>query len=371
MKLVNRFGSGEIYSGEELTHDMSLGGVAKIYMHSTACLSVTSDLMSWASSKRYKDKVVVVDANRPGYNNVIIVLGCQVTDLAILNDIRTIERLHSENPKATVYVGGCLAYRFDIELPSYARRLEALRTENFEISDRGMKAVHWEKPFWVDPKEFDECDDELGDGKLFRDMYPLKVGAGCSNNCAYCTIRDTRGKGYEVDAYLQVQEFLNHDNVVIVSDNPTAKQIKDWCSLAVRYNKPISFRNVEPEVVCECAYELLDLAQFGLLNILHSPIQTPDLGLLKKMNRPPNAVVHFMGIAGHLRSSGVIVATNIIVDYTVKNPDGSIKNYGYPDVDWLNRHFDYWSWNPYFDGHWDYNKAIERWNKYMPSKIEK
>lgn len=370
MLVENRFGKGELYTIDEVYKEVGITGLVKVYCESTACMSVTSDMMSWVSSGEHRSKIAFVDMNKPGYNNVIIVLGCQVTDLAILNDINKARALHEENPEAKVFMGGCLAYRFDIPLPGFISRLGAVRTEYQEITPDGKRAVHWAKPFWVDSNKFDsENGDELGEGHIFRDMYPLKIGAGCHGRCRYCTIRDTRGNSYETDAYLQVKEFISHDNVVLISDSPTPKQIKDWCQLAIRYNKPISIRNVEPSVVCQTFSELIDLAQYGLLHILHCPIQFPNVEVLRAMNRSTLDTVEFIGISRRLRSNGVLIATNVIIDYTVPGNDGSVRTFPPLDTLWMHENFDYWSWNPYFDGHYDEQRAIERWNKYLPNKI--
>ena len=61
-----------------------------------------------------------------------------------------------------------------------------------------------------------------------------------------------------------------------------------------------------------------------------------------------------------VRSLGTLVATNIIIDYT---NDG--KNYPNHDKEALERDFDYYSWNPYFDGNFDMSKAKQRFKKYI------
>lgn len=363
MHTVNRFGSGKLYSMDELIEIEGRTSIPLIYCTSTACMSVTSDMMSWWSDNiKNIDKVAFVSQNDVNSNNVIIVLGCQVTDLAVLNDIKTVERLHEQNPKASVYMGGCLAYRFDIELPEYVHRLAATRAENKELSIVAKSMVHWENPFWV--KNWDKNAGDFEDGHLFRNMYPLKIGAGCSGKCKYCTIRDTRGEGYEVDAYLQVREFLNHEKVVLVSDSPTVKQIKDWCYLAERYNKSISIRNIEPRVTCECKNELLHLAELKLLDIFHCPIQSEDPELLRAMNRDVESTSKAIEIMDELRSLGTKIATNIIIDYVVNN-GGKQMTYRNINVAFLNKHFDYWSWNPYFDGNWNRERAEERFARYI------
>lgn len=78
------------------------------------------------------------------------------------------------------------------------------------------------------------------------------------------------------------------------------------------------------------------------------------------MNRSVDETFEYILFAQALRKLGVKVATNIIVDYVV---DGAVIHN--MDESWLDAHFDYWSWNPYFDGDWDYQKAEERFKKYI------
>ena len=78
------------------------------------------------------------------------------------------------------------------------------------------------------------------------------------------------------------------------------------------------------------------------------------------MNRSASSTLDAIGVMDELRKAGTKVATNIIIDYV---SDG--KEYRNMDTDWLNEHFDYWSWNPYFDGNWDRTKAEKRFEKYL------
>ena len=335
-EVTNRFGTGTFYEIEDVP--------GKIYARCTACMSVYTDLLSWAQQNPDRMTTNIAEADS------VIVLGCQVTDLAILNDLRHAESIDHEN----IFMSGCLAQRFDIDIPY--KRLDVVRIENEPINDFSL--VEWAKPFWE--KDFEDGDDNLKPGNLFRNYYPLKIGAGCKLSCKYCTIRDTRGDYYEANAYDQVGEFLSHENVVLISDNPTDRQVLDWCSIATKYNKPISFRNMEPSTVTRCWNELFALSQAGLLDILHCPIQSESLWLVRQMNRNSIATGAFLKVAFILRTFGTKLATNVIIDYTI---DGTL----YPNCnkDYLDREFDYWVWNPYFDGNWDREKAEARWEKYL------
>ena len=339
--IKNIFGEGVIYDETDLK--------GKVYATSAACMSVWSDFLSWANAN--KDQIT----NSLNEANTIVVLGCQVTDLAVLNDIKTAERLHNLTKK-DIFMGGCLAQRFDIELPSYVKRLDVVRVIGQPLYDRTL--VHYEKPFWV--KDFKESNDTLAEGNLFRNFYPLKIGAGCHGKCKYCTIRHTRGNTYETITKEQIEEFLTFENIVLISDSPTVQQIKDWCNIAKKYNKEISIRNIEPQTLVLCQKEVEEIAKLGLLKILHCPIQSFDVDVLKIMNRSVSATQEALKVIEKVRSYGTLVATNVIIDYV----DGN-KTYSNNNTELLNKTFDYWSWNPYFDGKWSFEKAEQRLAKYI------
>lgn len=341
MERKNVFGEGVIYSCDDLGE--------KIYATSGACMSVWSDFLSFAN--RYKERMVMDPSNADS----IVVLGCQVTDLAILNDLEIAKRLH-ETYGMDIYMGGCIAQRFDILLPEYIRRLDVVRVIGQELED--LDLVHYEKPFWV--SDFEETGEELKQGNLFRNYYPLKIGAGCHGRCKYCTIRHTRGETYFMVPEEQVEEFLAHENVVLISDSPTVSQIKAWCEIAHTCGKEISIRNVEPQNLNQCQEELLSLSEEGLLKIVHSPVQSFDPEVLKIMNRNVEETEKCLVLMHELRKRGVLIATNIIIDYEW---DG--KNYPNYEKERLEKEFDYYSWNPYFDGNWDLEKAKTRFKKYI------
>lgn len=342
MKEINNiFGKGILYQEKDLK--------GKIYATSAACMSVWSDMLSFAN--RYKNRFIktIEEADN------IVVLGCQVTDLAVLNDLEVAKKLHNETGK-DIFMGGCLAQRMDIPLPPYIKRLDVVRTLEQELDDRSL--VNYEKPFWV--PNFKESENNLDDGNLFRNYYPLKIGAGCHGKCKYCTIRHTRGEGYEKVPENQIEEFLNYEHVVLISDSPTISQVKSWCRIAKECNKEISIRNIEPQNLIQCKEELLELADKKLLDIVHCPVQSFDEELLKVMNRSVQATNQAVELLHELREKGVITATNIIIDYTVNG-----KLYPNYDKEKLQDNFDYYSWNPYFDGNFDMNRAKQRFKKYI------
>lgn len=340
-EIKNIFGTGIIYDKNDLE--------GKIYATSAACMSVWSDMLSYANINKEHFVKKAEDANS------VIVLGCQVTDLAILNDLEVAKKLHNQTKKE-IYMGGCLAQRLDITLPKYIRRLDVVREYDADLKD--LKLIDYEKPFWV--PDFHETDDNLANGNLFRNFYPLKIGAGCHGKCKYCTIRHTRGENYEAVPENQIDEFLSHENVVLTSDSPTPSQVKAWCRIAKEANKEISIRNIEPQNLIKCKNELLELANLNLLNIVHCPVQSFETEILIAMNRDPYLTDAAIELLRKLKSLGVITATNIIIDYRIGE-----KTYRNLDEEKLNENFDYYSWNPYFDGNFSIEKAQKRFKKYI------
>jgi tRNA A37 methylthiotransferase MiaB len=338
---TNKFGTGEIYAKEDLK--------GKTYALCCACMSIFAEFQSYANA--YPDRVTL----NPYEADNIVLLSCQVTDLAVLNDISTLEGLIKEFPSKTFYIGGCLAYRFDVPLPKGVRRLSHVRQDYQQIKEN---LVDYKKPFWV--TDYDEKDSEYSDGHLFRLKYPLRIGVGCKNKCAYCTIRVTRGEAYEIDIEKAKKEFNDNNDILLISDAPTAKQITDWCNLAIENHKRISIRNVEPTVALEVFDKLLETASKGLLKEFHSPVQHTNPEVLKDMFRDVNSTLKLLERLQELKALGVFLATNIIIDY---------KDFPNPSESLLKAVFDYVSWNPYWDGVWDREKAEKKFKRYFGKSV--
>lgn len=325
-----------------------------IYCTCAACMSVLSDFLSWANSNL--DRMV----KDPSIADNIVVLSCQVTDLAIRNDLNILNKLIVKHPSKKFFVGGCLAQRTDIELPMDVYRLDHAREDYTEIQDKSL--VNFENPFWIKNK-LDESD-PLAPGMLFRNMYPLRIGVGCNGKCVYCTIKHTRGGAYNLETNKLIEEFKNHDDVVLIADSPNAKQLTEWIDIALELNKPISIRNVEPTVVAAIWQDLINLADANLLKILHCPVQSCDPDILNYMKRDGGNTIWFIENTYELRKRNVIVATNIIVDIEQFNLSSSLES----QLSYLTRYFDYISWNPMWNGIYKQKMAEERYLKYLGSK---
>jgi len=334
---TNRFGTGILYQEEDVE--------GSIYAVCTACMSIYSEFLSFAQANKPR-MVGYIDMKIDADN--VVLLGCQVTDLAVLNDLVELEFLMKKHPSKQFYVGGCLARRFDIELPKGVKRLNNIKRDYQVLHD--YELVNWINPFWV--KDYNPMTIE---GNLFRFDYPIRIGVGCNGSCSYCTIKVTRGENYLLDDYSQLErEFLAYPNTVLIADSPTKDQLLKWCDVSIKNNKPISIRNVEPHVAMEIMPALIDLSQKKLLSVFHSPIQSTNEFILKDMKRNSAAVFELLEAIGHLNKQ-TYTATNIIIDY---------KDILHTDPDHV-LYFDYVSWNPYWDGVWDRKKAEDRFKHYF------
>jgi tRNA A37 methylthiotransferase MiaB len=315
----------------------------KVFGVCTACMSLYAEYLSWANHPGSENKAV---KNAESADNIVF-LCCQVTDLAVLNDLRTMERYKAQYPDKQFYVSGCLARRVDVELPSWVRRLDNLKRDGTFIADTSF--VSFEKPFWV--KNYDEAEySEFKDGHFLRKKYPFRIGVGCHGMCAYCTIRFTRGAAYEIQAD---EEFERANDMVLIADSPQPHQLRYWMKSAREKNKKIAIRNVEPHVALEVWDDLKSFAKTGLLTIFHCPVQAFREDVLKRMGRD---VKETHEVIKRIGSLGVPAATNIIIDYE-----------DFPnDFETIKYEFTYVSWNPYWDGSWDRKKAEERFVKYFP-----
>ena len=344
MSHKNIFGEGDLHTIEHLD--------GSIYIQCAACMSLYAEALSWANAN--PERI----AKSPEHADNIVTLSCQVTDLAVFNDLRNVKRLREDYPDAQHWVAGCLAHRFDIELPYPVGRLDHFRVDYQHLDDTSL--VDYIPPFWVEDFKEGPLDKQVdGDGYRMRSDYPLRIGAGCSQQCTYCTIRVTRGQPYFLEDRMRLlEEFDAHEDVVLISDNPMPEQIKFWCNAAMNANKDISIRNVEPQNALK-AWEWLRLAaNADVLRELHVPIQSLTPAILREMKRPVDATLHFVVRAQLLRDL-THLSTNIIIDR--QNP-----LYSKDDEIIVRQLFDTVSWNPMWDGKWDPAKAHDMFYDMFP-----
>ncbi len=339
----NEFGQGSLVNIEDLS--------GKIYIQCSACMSLYAEALSWANA--HPDRIVT----SPWVADHIITLSCQVTDLAVYNDLQTVQRARNSNRDKEFYVAGCLAHRFDIPLPGFLHRMDHFRKDYQYIKDKEL--VRYVPPFWVKDFHNNSRLKQNSDGYRMRGMYPLRIGVGCTGKCTYCTIRTTRGKPYTLDDLDRLEEeFLDNYDVVLISDNPSSQQIKHWCDVAIKYQKSVSFRNVEPLNAMR-AWSQIEKASFcNQLKMLHVPVQSLNPDVLASMGRKIEATMHFAVRAQTLRKRTTLATSIIIAE------DDPF--YYQVDTDAVYELFDTVSWNPMWNGVWNEEKAKEKFMGLFP-----
>lgn len=349
----NKFGFADIYTQDDILVEGN-----KIFIYNTACLTIQTEVLGWANA--YSRFITT----NPLEANIIINLGCQVTDLAVLNDILTLRKLKNIFGKTKQYfMGGCVAQRFDIPLED--KRMDLLYKDYAPITDTSL--ITWQRPFWVDKLSSN------ADGRFLRqhdniNFEYLRLGKGCHGNCKYCTIRVTRQKPsiLNVDnllSQIKPRQIMFGGNVtsdpnrvvVAIADTLNSTHIEQLFNYSQSLNVKFALRNIEPVVAMESYDVLMKFAKSGNLYAAHIPIQSSDPEILELMNREVEPTLASMELIKLLKASGVYTATNLIIGMTPTN-----HSYDVYDI------CDHVAVNPYWDGKWDYDNAVERMKKFIP-----
>ena len=272
-----------------LTEPLTSPKGEKTFLTCNACLSVFAD--GWTESCLYSDKITL-DIRKA--TNVVL-LGCQVTDLAIYASMKYLEKIMKKYPNKNFFVSGCLAQRLDVELPKGIERVRLPYSNATHLSNE--RKPEWQKPFWISGFK-NMPSKKYSDGHTFRYSYPFRVSKGCSFNCSYCTIKHTRGERAACDQGLLIRDpYLRNksmkDNVVLVADSPSKEEVNWFIDSMLDpkiniHSKGFEIRNVEPRVALECKGSIIKAAKSGMLRLFHAPLQSLDADVLKDMNRNYN-----------------------------------------------------------------------------------
>lgn len=338
----NKFGSSTVYEAKDFIN-------RKLYIFNVACLTIQAEVLGWANCNQ---NMIVKD---PNLADDIIVLGCQVTDLSILNDFNTLNKFKEKFPYKRIFIGGCLAMRFDIKMPENIDRVDFLRSDYQPIYNHDL--ITWQTPYWI--PDYNANIDQHN--FLRKNNYPLRISVGCHGKCSYCTIRITRGDQYEL-SFAELEQDIkrfSHSKIPIVAiaDTLSVNQIYSLYQLAIQYNVKFALRNIEPVNALNARSILIKFAELGLLDTVHIPIQSDEEIVLKMMNRDLQLTNKIINLVKILKSMNVKTGTNIIIDYN-----------GHPNTcESLYDIFDHISINPYWDGKWNIKNAQDRMNKYIPN----
>ena len=112
--VYNRYGHRTIYDETALRKSSN-------YIISASCLTARSEALSWANFPSTNI------TRNPFISDNIIIQGCQRNDLAVLTAIELLEKYKKDYIGRNIYLTGCLAKRFDIEIPKGVHRLNTLK----------------------------------------------------------------------------------------------------------------------------------------------------------------------------------------------------------------------------------------------------
>jgi threonylcarbamoyladenosine tRNA methylthiotransferase MtaB len=130
----------------------------------------------------------------PDEADVVVVNTCSVTAAADQGARQTIRRVVRGNPAVRVIVTGCYATRRPDELhdlPNVARVITN------STKDRLVELIAGEIGLPATPfgQGDGPCGAALGPGVAGRTAFTLRVQTGCDEQCSYCIIPQTRGRG--------------------------------------------------------------------------------------------------------------------------------------------------------------------------------
>jgi threonylcarbamoyladenosine tRNA methylthiotransferase MtaB len=132
-------------------------------------------------------------ASAPHEADVVIVNSCSVTASADQGTRQTVRRIARDNPNVRVIVTGCYATRRPDEvaaLPNVVRIVPNERKDAFADDFDGF--VTTAERFGVGDGA---CGSTLEPGVAGRTALTLRVQTGCEEQCSYCIIPRTRGRG--------------------------------------------------------------------------------------------------------------------------------------------------------------------------------
>jgi threonylcarbamoyladenosine tRNA methylthiotransferase MtaB len=121
--------------------------------------------------------------------DLVIVNTCSVTATADQGARQTIRRVARENPGARIVVSGCYATRRPEEIEVLPNVVRVVRNDE---KDRLVEALTTVERFGEGDGP---CGTAIHPGIAGRTAFTLRVQTGCEEQCSYCIIPTTRGRG--------------------------------------------------------------------------------------------------------------------------------------------------------------------------------
>lgn len=275
----------------------------------------------------------------PQQADVVIVNTCSVTANADQGARQAIRRIARENPGARIVATGCYATRRPDELASLPGVVRVVRNDRkLEIDailGRSTAERDGEGP----------CGSPLEPGMAGRTAFTLRVQTGCDQDCSYCIIPSTRGRGRSIPVAQVVAEArrvaaAGFKEVALTGvhlgsygrdlDRPSSL-FELLCALA-RLDEDVTFRisSLEP---MDCTAEVVDLIALSggrFAPHFHLPLQHGSDRLLKAMRRPYTAASYAALVDGIIaRLPHASIGTDMIAGFPGETDEDFAASLGY------------------------------------------
>jgi threonylcarbamoyladenosine tRNA methylthiotransferase MtaB len=142
------------------------------------------------------------EACAPDRADLVIVNTCSVTASADQGARQTIRRIVRENPGARIVATGCYATRRPDELAALPNVVRVVRNDDKLDLLEHIDMSTAERFAGGDGP----CGSLLAPGMAGRTAFTLRVQTGCDEQCSYCVIPTTRGRGRSVPVHEVVTE---------------------------------------------------------------------------------------------------------------------------------------------------------------------
>ena len=268
-------------------------------------------------------------ATAPEDADLIVVNTCSVTAAADQGARQTIRRVARLNPDVRVVVTGCYATRRPDELAELPNVVRVISNDGKESLITQLEAADE----LTTAERFNGADGPCGmlePGVAGRTALTLRVQTGCDEECSYCIIPTTRGKGRsrpigEVLREVSRAADAGYREIAItgVHLGSYGRDLKDGTDLTrlVRelgtWGGDVLFRisSLEP---MDCTPAVIDIAAQSprIAPHFHLPLQHGSDAVLRTMRRPYTAG-YFRGVVEtiHARLPHAAIGTDVIVGF--------------------------------------------------------